>query len=160
MWACDALERSLNEFEGTLLFVSHDRYFLNRVADHLLVVEGDRFRVIEGNYDTYLYAQRSATAETSAEKSERKEEKALAAKKSGREKPARPKRKFPYRKVPDLEAEIFQRESRLEELQTAMNTPEVLRDGRRVKQLQAEITEQQALLRTLYEHWEEASELN
>ncbi len=160
VWACDALERSLIEFAGTLLFVSHDRYFLNRVADHLLVVEGDRFRVIEGNYETYLYSQRTATAETAAEKSERKEEKAAAAKKAGREKPARPKRKFPYRKVPDIEAEIFQRESRLEELQAAMNTPEVLRDGRRVKQLQSEIAEQQTLLRTLYEHWEEASELN
>ena len=53
LWARDALEDSLCKFDGTVLFVSHDRYFLNRVATRVLVVERDRFRVIEGNYDTY-----------------------------------------------------------------------------------------------------------
>ena len=62
LWACDSLERSLSEFEGTVLFVSHDRYFLNRVADHVLVVEPGRFRVIDGNYDTYLHLARSGAA--------------------------------------------------------------------------------------------------
>ena len=42
LWARDALERSLTAFKGTVLFVSHDRFFVNRVADHLLVVEPGR----------------------------------------------------------------------------------------------------------------------
>ena len=37
IWSCEALERSINEFEGTVLVVSHDRYFLNQVADRLIV---------------------------------------------------------------------------------------------------------------------------
>jgi ATP-binding cassette, subfamily F, member 3 len=49
LWARDALEEALNQFEGTVLFVSHDRYFVDRVADHLLIVEKDRVRVIEGD---------------------------------------------------------------------------------------------------------------
>ena len=54
LWACDALEQALLEFEGTVIVVSHDRYFLNRVVDLLLVLEGDgRVHVIYGNYDTY-----------------------------------------------------------------------------------------------------------
>src|SRR5262249_43541667 len=54
LWACDALEQALAEFEGTVIVVSHDRYFLNRVVDLLIVLEGDgRARVIHGNYDTY-----------------------------------------------------------------------------------------------------------
>ena len=41
MWACDALEQALLEFEGTAIVVSHDRYFLNRVVDLLIVLEGE-----------------------------------------------------------------------------------------------------------------------
>ena len=63
LWARDSLERCLKQFDGTILFVSHDRYFLNRVVDHLLVVEANRFRIIEGNYDTYLNLIQAATNE-------------------------------------------------------------------------------------------------
>ena len=55
IWSCDALERSINEFEGTVLVVSHDRYFLNQVADRLIQVSGGRARVIEGDYDTFQH---------------------------------------------------------------------------------------------------------
>src|SRR5262249_18728654 len=41
LWACEALEQALREFEGTVIVVSHDRYFLNRVVDQLLVLHGD-----------------------------------------------------------------------------------------------------------------------
>src|SRR5215471_6403756 len=54
LWACDALEQALLEFDGTVIVVSHDRYLLNRVVDELIVLEGDgTARVIHGNYDTY-----------------------------------------------------------------------------------------------------------
>jgi ATP-binding cassette subfamily F protein 3 len=46
LWSRQSLEKSLLSFEGTVLFVSHDRYFLNQVADHLLVVEPGRLVVI------------------------------------------------------------------------------------------------------------------
>ncbi len=166
LWARDALERSLRDFDGTVLFVSHDRYFLNRVADHLLVVEPGRFRVIEGNYDTYLHlvAQRlaggadsEATAPATGNSAPTSES---TRKRSRSDKPVRPKRRFPYRKVPDLEAEIFQRETRLAELNAELLLPEVLRDGRKVRQVQESIAAEQAALATLYEHWEEATELN
>ena len=76
------------------------------------------------------------------------------------DKPAKPKRKFPYRKVADIEAEIFQREQRLEQMHADLATPEALRDGQRVRQLQADIAAERAALKALYPHWEEASELN
>ena len=157
LWACDALERSLAEFEGTVLFVSHDRYFLNRVADHLLVVEPSRFRVIEGNYDTYLHfvreglAGQRAAAETAA---------APPRKPPSRTREGTAKRawRFPYRKPAEIEAEIIDFETKLAELHQALALPEVLRDGRRVKEVQREIAEQESAIKTLYEHWEEANE--
>ena len=54
IWACEALEQALLAFEGTTLVVSHDRWFLNRVVDLLLVYEGaGEVEVIYGNYDMY-----------------------------------------------------------------------------------------------------------
>jgi ATP-binding cassette subfamily F protein 3 len=165
LWARASLERAIKEFEGTVLFVSHDRYFLNQVADHLLVVEPNRFRVVEGNYDTYLHLVRvglaggEASISTAAGKADGKP-KTDSADKKGKPREPRRKRKFPYRKLEDLEAEIFDRETRIEELHAALATPEVLRDGEKVKQAKAEIEEHQQTLATLYEHWEEAAELN
>ncbi|HWB01066.1 MAG TPA: ABC-F family ATP-binding cassette domain-containing protein [Pirellulales bacterium] len=160
LWACDALERALLAFEGTLLFVSHDRYFLNRVADHLLIVEHGRFRVIDGNYETYQYQLRQGGVEPATSDRRKAADAAEPAKPAPRAEPARRKRRFPYRKVADLEAEIAAAEQRLAALNADLITPEVLRDGRRVKELQATIEQQRADLAALFEHWEEASELN
>ena len=48
------------------MFVSHDRYFLNQVATKLLIVEPGRFRVIDGNYDTYQHFVKQGLAATPA----------------------------------------------------------------------------------------------
>jgi ATP-binding cassette, subfamily F, member 3 len=156
LWACDSLERSLNEFDGTVLFVSHDRYFLNRVADHLLVVEPNRFRVIDGNYETYLHFVREGLAAPATSNS-KIDQAARATKQPSESKPKRAWR-FPYRKPGEIEEEIIQCEARIEQLHVELSSPEVLRDGRRVKQVQSAIADVQQAVRTLYEHWEEAAE--
>lgn len=162
LWARDALERALRDFEGTVLFVSHDRYFLNQVADHLLVVEPDRFRVIDGNYDTYLnlVSQAKAAAENEANQPERSMAASRNAPSESRSNgTSRKKRRFPYRKLADIEADIHQREDRIESLHAALADPEILRDGARVKQTTAELEQTKQELAGLYEHWEEAAEL-
>ena len=53
IWACDSLEEALKAYEGTCIVVSHDRYFLNRVADLMIVFADDTTEVVYGNYDTY-----------------------------------------------------------------------------------------------------------
>jgi ATP-binding cassette subfamily F protein 3 len=161
LWARESLERALKRFDGTVLFVSHDRYFLNRVVDHLLVVEPGGFRVIQGNYDTYLHLVRQGLAgdDRAAESEPTPAEEADKRSKRDGKSPRR-KRKFPYRKAADIEAEIAEREARIEELHAALTDPQVLRDGDRIKQIMAELEAQKASLPTLYEHWEEAVELN
>src|SRR5205085_2086626 len=74
LWACDALEQALLDFDGSVIVVSHDRYFLNRVVDILLVLEGDgRVQVIYGNYDTYLRMQALQGESARSEKALKKE---------------------------------------------------------------------------------------
>ena len=207
LWARDALEQALTAFDGTVLFVSHDRYFVNRVADHLIVFDPDGVRVIEGNYEAYhlfLQSKAAATRSTGCPAPSRSSRprcagKSVARKKSvpnrtpssrpsthpadaaagaGKDQPGGEqgggeqgggqtgtaqrdkKRRFPYRKLSDIEGEIFQRESRIEQLNEELADEATFRDGGRVRAIKQELADQQSALKRLYEHWDEASEMN
>jgi ATP-binding cassette subfamily F protein 3 len=163
LWACESLEQALLEFEGTGIVVSHDRYFLNRVVDLLIVLEGDgRARVIHGNYDTYERMRAQQEESEPAGSRKKTAESAKPPDAGNAAPPAQPKRKrrFPYRKVPDLEADIAAAETRLRELEQLLASPELYRDGERVKETTRAFEETKAQLHQLYEHWEEAVELN
>lgn len=155
IWSCDALERSIREFEGTVLVVSHDRYFLNQVADRVIEVKNGRARVIEGDYEAYrsIVAQETAAAQTS-----RAAPKAAEKPLSQSEKKRR--RRFPYRKAADIESEIGETEAAIAETEAALADPTTFRDAKRSRETQARydaLIDQRA---RLYEHWEEAIELN
>ncbi len=158
LWACDSLEEALRDFEGTAIVVSHDRYFLNKVVDVLLVFEGNgRVHVIYGNYDTYermRLLQDPEKPEPSAKKDVPKEDANATAK------PAKRKRQFPYRKVEDLEAEIAGEETRLKKLEAELASPDLYREGAKVQEKMQAFEDVKVKLRQLYEHWEEAVELN
>ena len=163
LWACEALETAVRDYEGTVIVVSHDRYFLNRVVDLLIVLEGDgRARVIHGNYDTYE-RMRALQDEPAAAKPEKRQEPVprdgarAGTAATGK---VKRKRRFPYRKVEELEADIAGEEARLQELEQLLASPDLYRDGDRVKQTTRTFEETKARLQQLYEHWEEAVELN
>ena len=169
LWARDSLEKTLNDYEGTVVIVSHDRYFLDQVCDMLLVVEPKRFRVIDGNYSTYQTLIDSGLAQEARVGKESKtttaavddvpaESKAKRAK-GANSKPRR-KRKFPYRKVAELESEIATIENRIEAIYSEMGLEATLRDGDLIKNLNAELESLQNSLEPLYEHLEEAIEMN
>jgi ATP-binding cassette subfamily F protein 3 len=164
LWACDSLEEALKEFEGTVIVVSHDRYFLNQVADLLLVLDGKgNVEVIHGNYDTYelMRAQRE-TARKEQDAAERKKETVRgvqARTAAGEEKPKK-KRKFPYRKIEDIERDIAAAEAELAAVEQLLGSPELYKDGEKVKQTTGRFTELKTEVARLYEHWEEAVEMN
>lgn len=159
MWSCDALEKALKKFDGTVLFVSHDRFFINQVADHLLVLREGGSRLINGNYDLYRHMLRKDTSEAG---------KAMLigqhvtnrGESNKTTNPASPKRKFPYRKLADIETEITEREQRVASLQLMMTDASVAGDGPKIKALQEDLKQCQQLLTQLYEHWEQEAERN
>ena len=159
IWSCEALERSILEFEGTVLVVTHDRYFLNRVADRLFVLGGGKARVIEGDYETY---QRLAQNEANSAQAKAASATARAAKDapSADDKAGKPRRKFPYRKPDELEAEIAEAEARVAGLEDLLGQPATWRDPVKARNAQLDHDELKAKLARLYEHWEEALELN
>jgi ATP-binding cassette subfamily F protein 3 len=160
LWACEALETALLEFEGTAIVVSHDRYFLNRVVDLLIVLEENgQTRVVHGNYDTYE-RMRALQSESALEKTP-KESAEIRNASTASSQPGRQKRKrrFPFRKVEDLESDISAEEASLGELEQLLASPELYRDGDKVKETMRAFEETKARLQQLYEHWEEAVEL-
>ncbi len=158
LWACDALEQALLDFDGSAIVVSHDRYFLNRVVDVLVVLEGDgRAQVIFGNYDTY--ERMKALQEENIPGPPPKPPDRGPGEPPPRQK-QKSKRRFPYRKVQDLEADIAVAERRLQELERQLASSELYRDGDRVKETMRAFEETKTALKQLYEHWEEAVELN
>jgi ATP-binding cassette subfamily F protein 3 len=159
LWARESLEQALKEFEGSAIVVSHDRYFLNRVVDLLIVLGDGRGQVVFGNYDTYELLRKAEPRRASPEKKlERVEGKPQSQAPPTMER--KRKRKFPYRKVADLEADIAGQEAQLRNLEQLMASPELYRDGEKVKQTTQAFEETKARLAVLYEHWEEAVELN
>ncbi len=161
LWARAGLEQALRQFEGTVLFVSHDRYFVDQVATKVLVLDPPRWAFFEGNYSDYQHFVQQTRAEASgpADSAAEQKQTATAARDRRRSKPRR-KRKFPYRKVEDIERDVAEKEKLLEELQQQMADPDVHRDPERIKSVMQAYEQTRAELDLLYEHWEEALELN
>jgi len=157
IWSCEALERSIREFEGTVLVVSHDRYFLNQVADRLVVVTDGQAKVIEGDYETYQRLQKQAQDDAN---SKRAAASAPVAKKADAPPGGRSKRKFPYRKAADIERDIETLEAELAELQEKLGAAETWRDADLARQTQQRYDTSRQRLDELMLHWEEALELN
>ncbi|MBV8677486.1 MAG: ABC-F family ATP-binding cassette domain-containing protein [Planctomycetaceae bacterium] len=153
IWSCEALERSIREFEGTVLVVSHDRYFLNQVADRLIVVSGGKARVIEGDYETY-----QRLAQQDAEVAAQAKTTSPAAK--APDAPEKQKRKFPYRKSVDLEREIAEVEAQVAEIEDLLGQPATWHDPVKAVSTQQRHADLKRNLARLYEHWEEAVEFN
>ena len=155
LWACDSLEEALKAWEGTVVVVSHDRYFLNRVVDLLIVLDQGTSEVVYGNYDTYELLRAARDRDRKGEATTREAQPAAVA--AG--KPKR-KRKYPYRKAADVEADIAAMEAKVTELEFALVSPDVYRDASKLKQTMADLEVARAALPGLYDHWEEAVELN
>ena len=164
LWACEALEQALCNFSGTILFVSHDRYFVNRIAQRLLVLGNpDRVQLVEGNYDDYCY-----TLATASRRGEQDSDHKVTSSKSkeGRSgqadtSPVTAKKwRFSYRKVEDLEKEISQIESQVTDLEAKLSEESTYSDVQRSRETQASYDQLREDLSVLYEHWEEAMERN
>ena len=167
IWACDSLEEALKAFEGTVIVVSHDRYFLNRTVDLLIVLDGKGgSEVVYGNYDTFELLRQARDKAGASQASGRREPADSSNGTRGRtpaarqDQPVKRKRKFPYRRVPEVEADIAATEAKVSALEAALQTPDVYRAAPRLRETMTELSATKDALARLYQHWEEAVELN
>lgn len=153
----EILEDALNRYEGTVLYVSHDRYFINRTASRILELTGETFVNYIGNYDYYLEkktvlsAQPAAHPIASAADSESK-----ADWKQQKEEQARLRKR--ENDLKKCEERIAKLESRKQELDAETEKPDVAVNVARLQEISKEQEEIAAELNGLYERWETLAE--
>ncbi|WP_199624391.1 ABC-F family ATP-binding cassette domain-containing protein [Paenibacillus alkalitolerans] len=161
----EVLESALLDYEGTLLFISHDRYFLNRMAEQVLELSPRGIRHFLGNYDDFLAkaqeldeeaSERAGTAKPAAavRKAAVEEPAAIGAQSYEAEKQAKREERNRQRRLEQLEKEIASAEEELASLEERLTDPEIYNDYVSVQNLQSEIDELKAKLQKWYEEWE------
>lgn len=163
----EILEDALNGYEGTILYVSHDRYFINRTAHRILDLTEGQFISYVGNYDYYLEKHDTVMAAIEASTPQSADADNTAATKAAesevkldwkaqKEEQARLRKK--ENDLKKCEEKIAELETRISEIDTEMSDPSI---GTQVAKLQ-ELTKEQAAcqeqLEKLYEQWEELAE--
>ena len=153
----EVLEGALEDFDGTILTVSHDRYFINRVADRVIEMRPDGVKEYLGNYDDYLEKKRreeagledaaaSGMTKTQLDKQRRKE------------RLLREGKKALEKQLEAAEARIADAEKEIQDLEARMADPELYQRPDEARETARRHAELQAGMDALYEEWEALSE--
>ena len=159
--AKEVLEKALQDFDGTLLFVSHDRYFINQLANKIVEIKNGNAQVYEGDYNYYLNEKAKQTAVPASTSAN--EDTAVID-------PGKNKNKLSYQeqKLRDSQKRKLQRavensENKIEELekeqkdiQNQMADPETATNFDKLGPLQEQLTEAQKQLAEANDAWEKA----
>lgn len=163
----EILEDALNGYEGTILYVSHDRYFINRTAHRILDLTEGQFVSYVGNYDYYLEKHDTVMAAIEASTPQSADaDNTVAAKvaesevkldwKAQKEEQARLRKK--ENDLKKCEEQIARLEARVSEIDTEMSDPAIGTQVAKLQELSKEQAACQKQLEKLYEQWEELAE--
>ena len=153
----EVLEDALEDFDGTILTVSHDRYFINRVANRVIEMRPDGVSEYLGNYDDYVEKKRLEALGQLEEEVGGKTKTQLD-KEKRRERLKQESAKQLRLKLKQAEQAIADTETKIAELEERMGDPETYKDPAAAQALAREHREAQDSLDSLYESWEELSE--
>jgi ATP-binding cassette subfamily F protein 3 len=162
----EVLEEALQAFTGTIVFISHDRYFINRIASHVVEVDRGRLTVFLGNYDDYLEQKsrsaatavsqmppRIATAKPSAIPSGPGGRGGTAAARKDLEREMKAIRS----RLHLVEQQIHELEARLAEIGLALADPDLYRDGERARAIAQSRKDTEQQVAWLMKEWEDLS---
>lgn len=157
----EILEQALRDYTGTVLYVSHDRYFINQTATRILELTNQQLVNYIGNYDYYLEKKEELTSiyapSAAADNVEKPAQSAVKLDwKSQKEEQARQRKR--ENDLKKTEARIEELETRDAEIDEEMSQPEVATDVAKCVALSNEKAEIAAELEQLYEKWEELAE--
>jgi ATP-binding cassette subfamily F protein uup len=150
------LEEALADFDGTVLVVSHDRYFLDRICDQVIAFEDNGVFVQPGNYSYYLEKRQAR------EQVERLHAQAAARDAAARQKAAAPAETKPRKltmaerkELEGMEEKIMLAEEAVAELEQKLNDPEFQKNFAEIPAVVAKLDEARSGVAKLYARWEE-----
>ncbi|MFN7253370.1 MAG: ABC-F family ATP-binding cassette domain-containing protein [Anaerobacillus sp.] len=155
----EILENALIDYPGTILFVSHDRYFVNRMASRVVEMTKDGLVDYIGDYDYYL-----AKKQENIERKQLKEQQEVKVQQTDeqpskqaflQDKEAKRKERQQKRRLEEIEVEIEKLELSIAGKQEALCDPDVYHDHNKVSQLNIEIEQHKQELDTLMDEWAE-----
>jgi ATP-binding cassette subfamily F protein 3 len=149
----EVLEDALLEFDGTIVMISHDRYFLNRLTDRIVELEAVGATTYLGNYEDYV-AKKQERMELAAPVEEVKAQVAAAPNSFEQGKQAKRDERQRQRRLEQLELEIAGVEDAIAEIEANLAKPEVYEDYVAVREWQGKLDAEQQNLTKLYEEWE------
>lgn len=157
------LEEALNEYDGTLLYVSHDRYFVNKTANIILELSNGGLTKYLGNYDDYIAKKEqlygnTSTSNTSQSAGSNQEETAAKLDFKEQKRIEAEKRKLQNR-ISKIEEEIEQLEAEKTAIDEEFVKPENMTNSAKLNELTAKQNEINVKLDNLYQQWEEISSL-
>ncbi len=160
----EMLEEALASFGGTIVFISHDRYFINRIATKVVEVADGRLSTHLGDYDSYLAAKRDAAPEAPSGARPPRPPATLTgpaearqARRRGPQRPSQAVREL-RRRLGEVEAQISALETRLRDLGEALTDPGLYTDGERVRALAIERKRAEEQVAWLLREWEDLSQ--
>ncbi|MFP6639519.1 MAG: ATP-binding cassette domain-containing protein, partial [Myxococcota bacterium] len=169
--SCEILERALSEYAGTLVFVSHDRTFINQMATRVVEVRHGVLQDFIGNYDDYQYRKRQLQQKAEQAEPQTPSVPAIEEPPPGPgaareltkterklERERRKTRDRTLRKIQKLEAEIQEQEAELERLGWRLADPEVYADTDQVSAIQSEQAALKADINAMYSDWQRADD--
>lgn len=161
--AKEVLEQALDTYDGTLLFVSHDRYFINELANKIISVRDGHAKIYNGNYSYYLDEKAKQAAAIQEAEAEQTESTTSANQNKGKlsyqEQKARDSQKRKLeRAVSEAEARIEKLEAEEQEIQTEMANPDIAASFEKLGPLQEKLSAVQEQLDQANTDWENALE--
>lgn len=157
LYSMEALEEALGGYEGTLFIISHDRYFINRLADKVVELTSEGAETFVGNFDDYRREkERRGEDGTSLEKQEKQMGAGgLSYQEQKRLRSERTKKKTALRKA---EERITELEADIETLNEQLNDPSLATDFEKMTELTEALAASNAELETTMETWEQLAE--
>lgn len=153
----EVLEEALVNYTGTIFTISHDRYFLNKVVDKILVLGENGVTEYLGNYDYYIEKKRQLSEMNKEENTETKTKTQLKEEKR-KEKEQREIERRSKNKIKKLEDDIEQTEKKIAGLDMMLCQEEIYSNPEKSKEVNLEKAELEDKLASLYEKWEQIME--
>lgn len=153
----EVLEEALVNYTGTIFTISHDRYFLNKVVDKILVLDENGVTEYLGNYDYYIEKKRQLSEMNKEENTETKTKTQLKEEKR-KEKEQREIERRSKNKIKKLEDDIEQTEKKIAGLDMMLCQEEIYSNPEKSKEVNLEKSELENKLSSLYEKWEQIME--
>ena len=152
----EVLEDALAAFAGTIVFISHDRYFINRVATRIVEVDAGILTPYLGGYDDYREAKARAVTSAPTGPAAEPSRGGRTASAAPRARPSAEVREL-RRRLDDVEAQIQALEARLQDLAAAFSDPQLYVDGDRVRAFTQERRDAERQVAGLMREWEALS---